>query len=90
MYDTHNGSGYKLYSSPIMKWQPNGEIKVYDNASLRPVLCTDSASTITASMTFNVLPQSSVTPTNNNHLTNKAYVDSAIASAITTTLGGSY
>ena len=40
--------------------------------------------------TYYVLPESSVTPTSNNQFTNKAYVDNAIASAITTTLGGSY
>lgn len=39
---------------------------------------------------FSVIPECSLTPTTNDQLTNKSYVDSAIASAITTTLGGSY
>ena len=49
-----------------------------------------SAQTISAKKTFTVLPESSVTPTTNNQLTNKEYVDSAIASAITDALEGGY
>lgn len=46
--------------------------------------------TVSSRKTFTALPESSVTPTTNNQFTNKKYVDDAIASAITTTLGGSY
>ncbi len=54
------------------------------------IVSTDTAQTISGVKTFSVLPESSVTPTTNNQLVNKSYVDSAITSAITTTLGGSY
>lgn len=53
-------------------------------------LTTNSAQTISAKKTFSTLPESSVVPTTDNQLANKKYVDDAIASAITTTLGGSY
>ena len=56
----------------------------------RNVSYLTDAQTISAKKTFTVLPESSVTPTANNQLTNKGYVDSAIASAITDALGGSY
>ena len=38
----------------------------------------DAAQTITAKKTFTVLPESSVTPTTNNQLVNKSYVDNLI------------
>ena len=40
--------------------------------------------------TFNALPESSATPTGNNQLVNKKYVDDKVASAITNALGGEY
>lgn len=46
--------------------------------------------TITGTKNFSTLPVSSVTPTFNNQLVNKQYVDDSIASAITDALGGSY
>lgn len=49
-----------------------------------------TAQTISGKKTFSTLPESSVTPTGNDQLANKNYVDNAIATAITTTLGGSY
>lgn len=51
---------------------------------------TNSTQTITSKKTFNTLPESSSTPTTNNQLVNKKYVDDTIASAITTTLNGGY
>ena len=48
------------------------------------------AQTIDGIKTFNSLPVSDNTPTSNTQLVNKQYVDSAIASAITDALGGSY
>lgn len=51
---------------------------------------TSNEQTISRKKTFTVLPESSVTPTTNNQFVNKKYVDDSIASAITTTLGGSY
>lgn len=51
---------------------------------------TTDNQTITGAKTFNTLPQSSVTPTSNNQLVNKKYVDDSIASAITDALGGVY
>lgn len=51
---------------------------------------TDKEQTIIATKTFNSLPKSSITPTNDNHFVNKKYVDDSIKSAITDALGGSY
>ena len=50
----------------------------------------NNSQTISGLKTFNTLPESSVTPTTNNQLVNKSYVDTAIASAITDALGGNY
>lgn len=54
------------------------------------LLTTNDSQTITGKKTFNTLPETSIVPTENNQLVNKSYVDSAITSAITTTLNGSY
>ena len=51
---------------------------------------TNTAQTISAKKTYNILPESSITPTTNNQLVNKKYVDDAISSAITDALNGSY
>lgn len=50
----------------------------------------DQAQSITGSWTFSTIPSSSVAPTSDNHIVNKAYVDSAIANAITTALESEY
>ena len=53
--------------------------------------CTlNTAQTISGIKTFTALPETSIAPTTNNQLTNKKYVDDAIASAITSTLNGGY
>jgi len=49
-----------------------------------------SAQDIVGVKTFSSLPECSATPTTNNQLTNKSYVDGAISSAITSALGGNY
>ena len=50
----------------------------------------DKEQSISRKKTFSVLPESSVTPTTNNQLVNKKYVDVSIASAITDALEGGY
>lgn len=50
----------------------------------------DSSEVINGVKFFNSLPESSVTPTTNNQLVNKKYVDDAISSSITNALEGSY
>lgn len=45
---------------------------------------------VSGKKTFTTLPESSVVPSTNTQLVNKKYVDDAIASAITTTLGGEF
>jgi len=45
------------------------------------LLTTDGTQTITGQKTFNILPESSVTPTTANQLVNKTYVDTAVAGA---------
>ena len=54
------------------------------------LLNTSMAQTIAGIKTFNNLPISSATPTQNNQFVNKKYVDDSIASAITDALSGSY
>lgn len=46
------------------------------------LLTTNSEQWINAKKQFSVLPESSITPTTANQLTNKSYVDSAISSAV--------
>ena len=68
-----------------------GTYELYDANKLALAVTTNTDATMYNKLTFNsYLPESSITPTTNNQLTNKSYVDSAIASAITTTLGGSF
>lgn len=55
---------------------------VRDHRILLSVLTTATKPTITKLWTFNTLPQSSVVPTNNDDLVNKAYVDGAIPTEI--------
>ena len=80
-----------VYESTLTLWDffINGETLGRHQSSLGTVLSTTSQ-TITGKKTFNTLPESSATPTTNNQLVNKKYVDDSIATAITTTLGGSY
>lgn len=59
----------------------------YDTRNLNLV---DKEQSISRKKTFSVLPESSVTPTTNNQLVNKKYVDDSIASAITDALQGGY
>lgn len=49
-----------------------------NQTTLNNIDITTVAQTITAKKTFNVLPESSIVPTTNNQLVNKAYVDGAI------------
>lgn len=67
-----------------------GQVNKDDVAIKDKMVINKSSQTFTGTKTFSSVPECSTTPTTNNQLTNKAYVDSAIASAITTTLGGSY
>ncbi len=62
-------------------------VSSYDTRNLNLV---DKEQSISRKKTFSVLPESSVTPTTNNQLVNKKYVDDSIASAITDALGGDY
>ena len=45
----------------------------------KELLTTSTSQTITSKKTFNKLPESSVTPTTNNQLVNKKYVDDSVA-----------
>ena len=57
---------------------------------LSNISLTNSPQYISAKKTFSVLPETSITPTSNNQLANKKYVDDAIAAAITNALEGDY
>ena len=60
----------------------------YGNGGTNLFSYLGTAQTITAKKTFSVLPESSVVPSTDDQLVNKKYVDDAIASAISTALGG--
>ena len=62
-------------------------VSSYETRNLNLV---DKEQSISRKKTFSVLPESSVTPTTNNQLVNKKYVDDSIASAITDALEGGY
>lgn len=51
---------------------------------------TSTSQTFYGAKTFDSIPSCSTTPTSNNHLVNKSYVDDSIASAITTALNNNY
>lgn len=61
-----------------------------ETIDLSKTVTTNSTQTISGKKTFTTLPETSVTPTTDNQMVNKKYVDTAIANAITTTLEGSY
>jgi len=60
----------------------NNELKQYEINNTIQLVTLNQNQTITAKKTFSVLPESSVTPTTNNQLTNKSYVDNAISTAV--------
>ena len=68
-----------------------GTSDLYDLSVLSTAITSQTTTNLYGKLTFSgYLPESTKVPTTNNQLVNKSYVDSAIASAITTTLGGSY
>lgn len=67
-----------------------GQVNKDDVAIKDKMVINKSSQTFTGTKIFSSVPECSTTPTTNNQLTNKSYVDSAIASAITTTLNGNY
>ena len=67
-----------------------GTISSYNLSDLSSMVKTSGDQYISGKKTFNTIPITSITPTANNHITNKKYVDDTIASAIGTALGGSY
>ena len=87
-------SGYPTTNHIIIGSAQNdnyGTYELYDVNKLNTAVATSGDYYIYGKFSFsNYLPESSLTPTTNNQLVNKSYVDSAIASAITTTLGGSF
>lgn len=63
-------------SGGLPVWTTAAAADLSDGANIAHINATE---TISAVWTFNTLPESAVTPTTNNQLTNKAYVDSLIA-----------
>lgn len=61
---------------------------IYDSS--RYIMGTGEYSTITGTKYFAKIPETNQTPTSNTHITNKKYVDDAIASAITNVLEADY
>lgn len=90
--------GTQLDSSYGYVGNYNGTLTVYGttgkttvgNSSNAYAVASSGNSSIGGVKTFTTLPESSATPTKNTQLTTKSYVDNAIASAITTALGGEY
>lgn len=71
-------------------YRTNNSLNKSGGNKLPKIMTLGDTQTITAKKTFSVLPESSVTPTSNNQLANKKYVDDSIASAITDALQGGY
>ena len=96
IYDDHldNNNYYTISMAEIKVWQETGGFNNYDfiknnNAGYK-FMNPEARAKITQKHTYNVLPESTVVPTNDNQFTNKKYVDDSIATAITSALGGSY
>lgn len=90
----YGGNGYDQYLQ-ITATITNGAITSIsaiskNTVSKKTYIATTGANTISGLKTFSTLPQSTQTPSDTKDLTTKAYVDNAIASAITDALGGSY
>ena len=87
-----DGSSIKYYiNRNTLLWEDNSSLpELRDLSPISSYVLTNKARTFAQKQTFSVLPESSVTPTSNNQLANKKYVDDSIASAITDALGGSY
>lgn len=80
MYEVH-AANYVNISAKLRVWQPNGIITIHNTMNYTPFVNPTASATISGTHTYSVLPQSSVVPTNDNQLTNKKYVDDAVASA---------
>lgn len=65
-------------------YMPSNDTKVgfSNNISNYELITKTTEQSITSKKTFTVLPESSVTPTTNNQLVNKKYVDDSISSAV--------
>lgn len=83
-------SNTKGYYSASVYISSGDNLAVSQGGKIAKISTLDDNQTITAKKTFFVLPESSVTPTTNNQLVNKKYVDDSIASAITDALEGGY
>lgn len=85
--DVQNYYPYRVYEGIyIILVDAYGNIGVQDNRSYIEPVILNANQTISGTKTFNNIPQCSVTPSANNDLVNKKYVDDAIGGA----LGGSY
>lgn len=77
------------YSGTLSVYGTTGRTLVGNSSNTFAVPASGNSS-ISGIKTFSTLPESSVVPTTNNQLVNKSYVDTAISTAITDALGGSY
>ena len=75
--------------SELIAYKDLVSVKIENSTGIKAV-SQNQPTTISGTHTYTTLPQSSVVPTSDNQFTNKKYVDDSIASAITTTLGGSF
>lgn len=87
-YDPNNSNRKGYYSAEI--YISGSSLGLSASGKIGSITTLDDTQIFTAKKTFNVLPESSVTPTTNNQLVNKKYVDDSIASAITDALEGEY
>lgn len=79
----HNG--FTFYTC-----EPSAKNMQYNSFSKSALMTTDTDQTISGIKTFSKAPKTSITPTMDTQLTNKKYVDDAIAAAITSALEGEY
>lgn len=88
---TENSNDENKPSIKAYRYYYHNNTLMYDRILTTGQLLTgEGVQYVSGKKTFTTLPESSVVPSTNNQLTNKKYVDDAIASAITTTLEGEY
>ena len=71
-----NDSGIKISALGVSNAMLQGSIAFSKLADAANIARLDQDETVAGSYTFNAIPSCSVTPSQNNHLCNKSYVDS--------------
>lgn len=85
-----NNNGVTQRNIITRKSSNNTGLVISSTSGGKTYIINSGNQTISGIKTFSTLPETSITPTTNNQLVNKAYVDNSISTAITDALGQSY